>query len=82
LNFEEGKDLILAGTIQFATAIQSAKRQLAVTYPSLSIPQSRPLSPGRHPSLPYNTPEFESTDCTTTGDSFPRYQMKCFAFQI
>ncbi len=46
LNFEEGKHLALAGTIQFATAIQSAKRLLAASYPSLAVPQSRPLSPG------------------------------------
>ena len=45
-NFEPGSRLILAGTIQFASSIQLAKQQLAADYPSLVIPQSKPLSPG------------------------------------
>lgn len=47
-NFEPGSHLILAGTIQFASSIQLAKQQLASDYPSLVIPQSKPLSPGQH----------------------------------
>ena len=47
-NFEPGSKLILAGTIQFASSIQLAKQQLAADYPSLFIPQSKPLSPGLH----------------------------------
>ena len=46
-NFEPGSHLILAGTIQFASSIQLAKQQLAGDYPSLVIPQSKPLSPGQ-----------------------------------
>eukprot|EP00879_Flechtneria_rotunda_P019490 GHRR01020469.1.p1 GENE.GHRR01020469.1~~GHRR01020469.1.p1 ORF type:complete len:341 (+),score=109.08 GHRR01020469.1:153-1175(+) len=38
--------LILAGTIQFSSAIQLAKQRLAAEYPSLAIPKCRPLSPG------------------------------------
>ena len=47
LNFTPGERLILAGTIQFAAAIQAAKQRLAHEFPSLQIPQSRPLSPGK-----------------------------------
>ncbi|EIE19179.1 hypothetical protein COCSUDRAFT_19880 [Coccomyxa subellipsoidea C-169] len=46
LNFEPGARLVLAGTIQFAASIQTAREQLAPHFPSLAIPQSRPLSPG------------------------------------
>ncbi|DBA98686.1 hypothetical protein WJX77_005684 [Trebouxia sp. C0004] len=45
-NFSPGSNLILAGTIQFASSIQLAKQQLASDFPSLVIPQSKPLSPG------------------------------------
>ena len=45
-NFAAGSNLILAGTIQFAASIQLAKQQLAAEFPSLVIPQSKPLSPG------------------------------------
>ena len=48
-NFEPGSNLILAGTIQFASSIQLAKQQLAADFPSLVIPQSKPLSPGALP---------------------------------
>lgn len=34
------------GTIQFASAIQLAKQQLAAEYPALLIPKAPPLSPG------------------------------------
>lgn len=46
-NFEAGSNLIMAGTIQFAASIQVAKQQLAADFPSLTIPQSKPLSPGK-----------------------------------
>lgn len=46
LNFEPGTRLVTAGTIQFAASIQAAREQLAPQFPSLAIPQSRPLSPG------------------------------------
>jgi len=46
LNFEPGQRLVLAGTIQFSTAIQQAKTQLASSFPSLAIPKCKPLSPG------------------------------------
>ncbi|CAL8464545.1 g4080 [Coccomyxa elongata] len=46
LNFEPGTRLVMAGTIQFAASIQTAREQLAPQFPSLAIPQSRPLSPG------------------------------------
>lgn len=46
LNFQRGTDLVLAGTIQFSTAIQMTKQQLARDYPSLAVPKCRPLSPG------------------------------------
>jgi hypothetical protein len=45
-NFEPGARLILAGTIQFAASIQTARQDLAADYPSLIVPQSKPLSPG------------------------------------
>ena len=45
-NFEEGASLVLAGTIQFASAIQDVRARLASRFPSVTIPQSKPLSPG------------------------------------
>ena len=41
-----GSRLVLAGTIQFSTAIQLAKQRLSSRYPSLTVPKCRPLSPG------------------------------------
>lgn len=38
--------IILAGTIQFSSAIQLARQRLAAEYPSLAIPKCKPLSPG------------------------------------
>lgn len=38
--------LILAGTIQFASAVQLARARLAGAFPNLLVPQCRPLSPG------------------------------------
>jgi len=45
-NFPPGTNLALAGTIQFASAIQEVRESLGGDYPSLSVPQSKPLSPG------------------------------------
>lgn len=44
-NFEPGKKLVLVATVQFMTALQSAKRELEHDYEIL-VPQSKPLSPG------------------------------------
>lgn len=45
-NFEPGTRLALAGTIQFASSLHAAKRELAKDYPSIIMPQAKPLSPG------------------------------------
>lgn len=45
-NFRAGASIALAGTIQFGSSIQEAKRQLALDFPSLGVPQRRPLSSG------------------------------------
>ncbi|GMH42891.1 hypothetical protein BSKO_10810 [Bryopsis sp. KO-2023] len=45
-HFEEGSNIALAGTIQFAKAVQACKVELAGRFPSLTVPQSRPLSQG------------------------------------
>ena len=42
----EDSPLVLAGTIQFSTAIQLAKQRLGARFPSLAVPKCRPLSPG------------------------------------
>ncbi len=41
-----GSRLVLAGTIQFSTAVQLAKQRLAYRHPSLTVPKCKPLSPG------------------------------------
>lgn len=46
LNFKPEQKLALAGTIQFAASLQAVREQLSSLYPSLAVPQSRPLSPG------------------------------------
>ncbi|GFR40267.1 hypothetical protein Agub_g436, partial [Astrephomene gubernaculifera] len=47
LNFPDpGTKLVLAGTIQFTSAVQLARQRLSATYPSLAVPKCRPLSPG------------------------------------
>ena len=46
LNFKPEQNLALAGTIQFAASLQAVREQLAPLFPSLAVPQSRPLSPG------------------------------------
>jgi len=46
-NFAEGAHLVLVSTIQFVTALQSAKEPLSAAKNfKITIPQSRPLSPG------------------------------------
>ena len=45
-NFAPGARLALAGTIQFAAAVHAARAALAADYPSLTVPQAKPLSPG------------------------------------
>lgn len=46
LNFKPEQKLALAGTIQFAASLQTVREQLGPLFPSLAVPQSRPLSPG------------------------------------
>lgn len=45
-NFPAGAKLALLGTIQFASALHAAREALAGAYPSLVVPQAKPLSPG------------------------------------
>lgn len=45
-NFKPETRLTLAGTIQFSAAIQAAKSELSDVFPSVKVPQSKPLSPG------------------------------------
>jgi 2-(3-amino-3-carboxypropyl)histidine synthase len=45
-NFPPGSRLILAGTIQFAASMQLARTTLLTDYPEITVPQSKPLSPG------------------------------------
>jgi 2-(3-amino-3-carboxypropyl)histidine synthase len=59
-NFPPKTKLAVAGTIQFATAIQAAKLQLVGDFPHVLIPQAKPLSPGEvlgctSPALPTGT---------------------------
>ncbi|KXZ49629.1 hypothetical protein GPECTOR_20g486 [Gonium pectorale] len=47
LNFpDRATRLAMAGTIQFASAVQLARQRLAPQFPSLAVPKCRPLSPG------------------------------------
>jgi 2-(3-amino-3-carboxypropyl)histidine synthase len=46
LNFPAGTRLLLAGTIQFSSAVQLARARLAADYPGLDVPKCKPLSPG------------------------------------
>ncbi len=41
-----GTRLLLAGTIQFSSAVQVAKARLAGDHPGLDVPKCKPLSPG------------------------------------
>ncbi len=45
-NFAPGTPLALAGTIQFGSGVQLARQRLGGEYPSLVVPQAKPLSPG------------------------------------
>lgn len=45
-NFAPDTRLVLAGTVQFTAAVQSARTQLKSAFASLDVPQARPLSPG------------------------------------
>ena len=45
-NFPAGAKLALLGTIQFASALHAARDALAPHFPSLVVPQAKPLSPG------------------------------------
>jgi hypothetical protein len=48
-----GARLLLAGTIQFSSAVQVAKARLAADYPGMEVPKCKPLSPGEvRPSFP------------------------------
>ena len=44
-NFEPDTSIILVATIQFMSSLQASKKELEKDY-SITIPQSRPLSPG------------------------------------
>lgn len=55
LNFQAGSKLALAGTIQFAGSIQAARQQLATAFPSLGVPQAKPLSPGKPVCIPVHS---------------------------
>jgi hypothetical protein len=41
-----GTRLLLAGTIQFSSAVQVARSRLAGDYPAIDVPKCKPLSPG------------------------------------
>lgn len=48
---QQAPRLVLAGTIQFSSAIQLAKQRLAADYPHLTIPKVRCQWPGAHASI-------------------------------
>jgi 2-(3-amino-3-carboxypropyl)histidine synthase len=58
--------LALAGTIQFGSAIQAVREELASSYTSLSVPQSKPLSPGE--VLGCTAPVLTDACATATAD--------------
>lgn len=45
-NFPEETKLILISTIQFAASLGVAKNMLISKYPTIMVPQAKPLSPG------------------------------------
>jgi len=45
-NFTPGYKLAMVSTIQFAASLQAAKQELADVFPSVAVPQAKPLSPG------------------------------------
>lgn len=59
-NFKATDRLVLAGTIQFATAMQSAYKALKAHFPVLLMPQAKPLSRGE--VLGCTSPKFEPHD--------------------
>ena len=58
-NFPAGSDLALAGTIQFASAVQEVRGLLATDFPSLEVPQSKPLSPGEVTPRTFNSEPYK-----------------------
>ncbi len=51
---------MLAGTIQFASALAAAAAELAPIFPNLLVPQARPLSKGE--VLGCTSPQFGACD--------------------
>lgn len=45
LNFDKGKKLVFVSTIQFLAALQAGRTELCEEY-NITVPQSKPLSPG------------------------------------
>ncbi|KAJ3045907.1 Diphthamide biosynthesis protein 1 [Rhizophlyctis rosea] len=58
-NFEAGAKLVFVATVQFLTALQSAKQSLSHEY-TITIPQSKPLSPGE--ILGCTAPKLDNND--------------------
>ncbi|KAJ3024690.1 Diphthamide biosynthesis protein 1, partial [Rhizophlyctis rosea] len=58
-NFEPPAHLIFISTVQFLTALQSAKQDLSPSY-TIEIPQAKPLSPGE--ILGCTAPKLEGAD--------------------
>jgi len=58
--------LALAGTIQFGSAIHAVRAELASSYTSLAVPQSKPLSPGE--VLGCTAPVLNDASATATAD--------------
>jgi len=63
-NFPANTRLAVAGTIQFASAIQAVRAELAHDYPALRVPQAKPLSPGE--VLGCTAPALEKTGDDST----------------
>ena len=45
-NFGADDEIVLAGTVQFASMMQKARDELLPHFPKLKVPQCKPLSPG------------------------------------
>jgi 2-(3-amino-3-carboxypropyl)histidine synthase len=50
-HFQPESRIALMGTIQFTNALHRAHQELASTFPSMRIPQGKPLSPGENTGL-------------------------------
>jgi diphthamide biosynthesis enzyme Dph1/Dph2-like protein len=50
-HFQPESRISLMGTIQFTNALHRAHQELASTFPSMRIPQGKPLSPGKNTAL-------------------------------